>query len=251
MIVIWKTTDVSTNVRLNPDRNGGAMGANLSEVSRPGTAKFAAEPVATVYVVDGDDSVRESLEWLIRRAGWQATSFASAAGFLAYRRYPQPSCLLLDLTLPDANGLDVQEMLADHGEIPIIFISGYSDVPATVRAMKAGAVEFLVKPFRNDELLQAISRALEMSQVALREQARLESLRDRYASLSPRERQVLERVVSVSRSKRVAADLGITENTVKVHRSKVMRKMRANSLVDLANMASRLRVLTMQWGQDP
>ena len=251
MTVIWKTADVSTNARLNPHRNGGALGTTHSEVGRPPTAKFAAEPVATVYVVDGDDSVRESLEGLIRRAGWQATSFASAAGFLAYRRYPQPSCLLLDLTLPDANGLDVQEMLADHGEIPIIFISGYSDVPATVRAMKAGAVEFLVKPFRNDELLQAISRALEMSQVALREQARLESLRDRYASLSPRERQVLERVVSVSRSKRVAADLGITENTVKVHRSKVMRKMRANSLVDLANMASRLRVLTMQWGQDP
>lgn len=242
---------MSTNVRLNPDRNGGAMGTNLSEVSRPRNAKFVAEPVPAVYVVDGEDSVRESLEGLIRRAGWHATSFASAADFLAYRRYPQPSCLLLDLTLPDANGLDVQEMLADHGEIPIIFISGYSDVPATVRAMKAGAVEFLVKPFRNDELLQAISRALEMSQVALREQARLESLRDRYASLSPRERQVLERVVSVSRSKRVAADLGITENTVKVHRSKVMRKMRANSLVDLANMASRLRVLTMQWGQDP
>ena len=227
------------------------MGTNLSEVGRPRAAKFSPEPVATVYVVDGDDSVRESLEWLIRRAGWQATLFASAADFLAYPRYPQPSCLLLDLTLPDANGLDVQEMLADHGEIPIIFISGYGDVPATVRAMKAGAVEFLVKPFRDDELLQAIPRALEMSQVALREQARLESLRDRYASLSPRERQVLERVVSVSRSKRVAADLGITENTVKVHRSKVMRKMRANSLVDLANMASRLRVLTMQWGQDP
>ena len=227
------------------------MGKNLSEVSRPRAAKLPAEPVATVYVVDGDDCVRESLEWLIRRAGWQATSFASAADFLAYPRYPQPGCLLLDLTLPDANGLDVQEMLADHAEIPIIFISGYGDVPATVRAMKAGAVEFLVKPFRDDELLRAIPRALEMSQVALREQARLESLRDRYASLSPRERQVLERVVSVSRSKRVAADLGITENTVKVHRGKVMRKMRANSLVDLANMASSLRVLTGPWGQDP
>ena len=227
------------------------MGTNLSEVGRPRTEKFAPAPVATVYVVDGDDSVRESLEWLIRRAGWQVTSFASAADFLAYQRYPQPGCLLLDLTLPDANGLDVQEMLADHGEIPIIFISGYGDVPATVRAMKAGAVEFLVKPFPDDELLQAIPRALEISKVALCEQARLESLRDRYASLSPRERQVLERIVSVSRSKRVAADLGITENTVKVHRGKVMRKMRANSLVELANMASRLRVLTVQWGQEP
>ena len=227
------------------------MRTNLSEVGRPRISKFAAEPVATVYVVDSDDTVRESLQGLIRRAGWQATSFESAADFLAYRRYPQPGCLLLDLTLPDASGLDVQEMLADHGEIPIIFISGYSDVPATVRAMKAGAVEFLVKPFPDHELLRAISRALEMSKVALREQARLESLRDRYASLSPRERQVLERVVSVSRSKRVAAELGITEHTVKVHRGKVMRKMRANSLVDLANMASSLRVLSVQWGQDP
>lgn len=227
------------------------MGTNFSEVGRSRTAKFTPEPLAAVYVVDDDDSVRESLECLIRRAGWQAASFASAAEFLGYQRQALPSCLLLDLALPDINGLDVQQRLADHVEIPIIFISGYGDVPTTVRAMKAGALEFLVKPFRDDELLQAISRALEMSEAALREQARLESLRDRYASLSSRERQVLERIVCGCRSKRVAADLGITESTIKAHRGNVMRKMLANSLVELVDMALRLRILTVPWGQDP
>ena len=227
------------------------MAMNLSEVCRPRIGNLGAEPPSVVYVVDDDDSVRGALEWLIRRAGWRPTSFASAAQFLGYPRHPLPSCLLLDLTLPDLNGLDVQEMLADQVGMPIIFISGYGDVPTTVRAMKAGAVEFLLKPFRDEELLRAISRALEMSQAALREQARFESLRDRYASLSPRERQVLQRIVSGYLSKQVAGDLGITENTVKVHRSNLMRKMRAQSFVELVDMASRLRIPTVPWGEDP
>jgi FixJ family two-component response regulator len=227
------------------------MVTNLSEVGRPLPAKYTTEPMSVVYVVDDDDSVRGSLEWLIRRAGWQATSFASAAEFLSYRPSPLPSCLLLDLTLPDLNGLDVQEILADRVEMPIIFISGYGDVPTTVRAMKAGAIEFLVKPFCDNELLRAIPRALEMSKAALRDQARLESLRDRYASLSARERQVLERIVSGCLNKQVAADLGVTENTVKVHRCNLMRKMGARSVVELVYTASRLHIVTMPWGQDP
>lgn len=227
------------------------MAMNLSEVCRPRIGSLGAEPLSVVYVVDDDDSVRGALEWLIRRAGWRPASFASAAQFLGYRRHPLPSCLLLDLTLPDLNGLDVQEMLAGQVGVPIIFISGYGDVPTTVRAMKAGAVEFLLKPFRDKELLQAISRALEISQAALREQARLESLRDRYASLSPRERQILQRIVSGCLSKQVAGDLGITESTVKVHRSNLMRKMRAQSFVELVDMASRLRIPTVPWGEDP
>ena len=227
------------------------MAMNLSEVCRPRIGSLGAAPPSVVYVVDDDDSVRGALEWLIRRAGWRPTSFASAAQFLGYPRHPLPSCLLLDLTLPDLNGLDVQEMLADQVGMPIIFISGYGDVPTTVRAMKAGAVEFLLKPFRDEELLRAISRALEMSQAALREHARLESLRDRHASLSPRECQVLQRIVSGNLSKQVAGDLGITENTVKVHRSNLMRKMRAQSFVELVDMASRLRIPTVPWGEDP
>jgi FixJ family two-component response regulator len=156
----------------------------------------------------------------------------------------------LDLTLPDLNGLEVQEVLADHGEMPIIFISGYGDVPTTVQAMRAGAVEFLVKPFRDDVLLRAIPRALEMSESALRKRARLESLRDRYACVSPRERQVLERILSGCLNKQAAADLGITENTVKAHRSNLMRKMRAHSFVELVDMAATLRIFTVPWRQD-
>lgn len=223
---------------------------SVSGVGQSRTSRPVAEPAPVVYVVDDDDSVRGSLEWLIRRAGWQPTSFASATEFLGYRRCPIPSCLLLDLTLPDLNGLEVQEVLADHGEMPIIFISGYGDVPTTVQAMRAGAVEFLVKPFRDDVLLRAIPRALEMSESALRKRARLESLRDRYACVSPRERQVLERILSGCLNKQAAADLGITENTVKAHRSNLMRKMRAHSFVELVDMAATLRIFTVPWRQD-
>jgi FixJ family two-component response regulator len=200
-----------------------------------------------VYVVDDDDSDRASLEWLIRRAGWQPNLFATAGEFLAYPRCPTPSCLLLDVSLPDLSGLDVQEMLAGQKEVPIIFMTGHGDVPTTVRAMKAGAVEFLVKPFCDDELMRAIPRALEISASALRDQARLNVLHARYSDLSPREREVIERIVSGQLNKHVALDLGITENTVKVHRFNVMRKMRADSFADLLEMASRLRISPGRW----
>jgi len=185
-----------------------------------------------VYVVDDDDSDRASLEWLIRRAGWQPNSFATAGEFLAYPRCPTPSCLLLDVSLP---------------EVPIIFMTAHGDVPTTVRAMKAGAVEFLVKPLCDDELLRAIPLALEISAGALRDQARLQVLHSRYSYLTPREREVMERIVSGQLNKQVALDLGITEGTIKVHRFNVMRKMRAASFADLVEMASRLRISPGRW----
>jgi len=220
---------------------------NLSEANLEPAPRQKSGEKPVVYVVDDDDSVRVSLEWLIRRAGWQPNSFAYAAEFLAYPRSPLPSCLLLDVTLPDLSGLDVQEMLAGRGEVPIIFMTGYGDVPTTVRAMKAGAVEFLVKPLCDDELLRAIRRALELSTSALRDQARLKVLHSRYSYLSPREREVMERIVSGQLNKQVALDLGITENTVKVHRFNVMRKMRADSFVDLIEMAARLHISPGRW----
>lgn len=215
---------------------------NLSEANRSYSSRYAPDKKPIVYVLDDDDSVRESLEFLIRRAGWQPSSFASAEEFLAHPRCPMPSCLLLDLTLPDLGGLEVQELLAGQGEVPIIFITGYGDVPTTVRAMKAGAMEFLLKPFCDDELLSAIPRAFEISANALRERAKLEALRGRYASLSPREREVMAFVVFRRLSKRVAVELGITVNTVKVHRCNLMRKMQADSFAELADMAARLGV---------
>jgi FixJ family two-component response regulator len=220
---------------------------NLSEAKlRPALRQESGEqPI--VYVVDDDDSVRVSLEWLIRRAGWQPNSFGNAGEFLAYGRCPVPSCLLLDVTLPDLSGLDVQEMLAGRAEVPIIFMTRHGDVPTTVRAMKAGAVEFLVKPLCDDELLRAIPLALEISSGALRDQARLKVLHSRYSYLTPREREVMERIVSGQLNKQAALDLGITENTVKVHRFNVMRKMRADSFADLVEMASRLRISPGRW----
>ena len=220
---------------------------NLSEANlRPALRQESGEqPI--VYVVDDDDSVRVSLEWLIRQAGWQPNSFATAGEFLAYPRCPTPGCLLLDVSLRDLSGLDVQEMLAGRGEVPIIFMTRCGDVPTTVRAMKAGAVEFLVKPLRDDELLKAIPLALEISAVALRDQARLKVLHSRYSYLTPREREVMERIASGQLNKQVALDLRITEGTIKVHRFNVMRKMRADSFVDLVEMAARLRIAPRRW----
>ena len=220
---------------------------NLSEANlRPALRQESGEqPI--VYVVDDDDSVRVSLEWLIRQAGWQPNSFATAGEFLAYPRCPTPGCLLLDVSLRDLSGLDVQEMLAGRGEVPIIFMTRCGDVPTTVRAMKAGAVEFLVKPLRDDELLKAIPLALEISAGALRDQARLKVLHSRYSYLTPREREVMERIVSGQLNKQVALDLRITEGTIKVHRFNVMRKMRADSFVDLVEMAARLRISPRRW----
>jgi FixJ family two-component response regulator len=193
-----------------------------------------------VYVVDDDVSVRESLELLIKNAGWQPEIFASAQDFLSRPRVAVPSCLVLDVALPGLNGLELQQQLADRTDMPIIFITGYGDVPMTVRAMKAGAVEFLTKPFRDDVLLNAIRGAIERSRAALRLDSEMRTLRNCYESLTPREREVMALVVSGLLNKQVGGELGISEITVKAHRGQVMRKMQADSLPDLVTMAARL-----------
>jgi FixJ family two-component response regulator len=199
-----------------------------------------------VFVVDDDVSVRESLELMIRWAGWQPETFASAREFLSHPRVLAPSCLVLDVNLPDLNGLDLQKRVAgDRVDMPIIFITGYGDVPMTVQAMKAGAVEFLMKPFSDDVLLNAIRHAIERSKTALGHEADIRSLRDCYASLSRREREVMTLVVTGLLNKQVGFELGISEITVKAHRGKVMRKMKADSLPDLVTMAAKLRLAPM------
>jgi FixJ family two-component response regulator len=198
-----------------------------------------AQPV--VLVVDDDVSVRESLELLIRFAGWECETFASAAQFLERPRAAGPSCLVLDVRLPDLNGLDLQQRVAaERGDMPIIFITGYGDVPMTVKAMKAGAVEFLTKPFGDEALLSAISGAIDRSACALGREAELHRLRRAYASLSRRECEVMALVVSGRLNKQAAAELGVSEITVKAHRGHLMRKMQADSLAHLVNIAGRL-----------
>jgi FixJ family two-component response regulator len=193
-----------------------------------------------VFVVDDDISVRESLELLLRNAGWQAETFASAREFLSRPRATVPCCLVLDVTLPGLNGLELQQRLVERSEMPIIFITGYGDVPMSVRAMKAGAVEFLTKPFDDQVLLDAIRHAIERSRDALRQQTDLQRLRSCYDALTPREREVMSLVVSGLLNKQVGGELGISEITVKAHRGQVMRKMKADSLADLVTMAARL-----------
>jgi len=193
-----------------------------------------------VFVVDDDVSVRESLEALIENAGWRTKTFATALDFLAHCRDTSPRCLVLDVSLPGLSGLDLQHRLGDRRDLPIIFITGHGDIPMSVQAMKAGAVEFLTKPFSDDVLLAAIRRAIESSSTALDRESEVEQLRRAFASLSPRERQVMTHVVSGRLNKQVGGELGISVITVKAHRGRVMRKMNADSLADLVRMAAAL-----------
>ena len=194
-----------------------------------------------VFVVDDDISVRESLQLLIQCEGWHPQTFASAQEFLDRPRSLVPSCLVLDVSLPGLNGLDLQKRVAvERPDMPIIFITGYGDVPTTVQAMKAGAVEFLTKPFSDDVLLSAIRNAIERSKTALGHEAEMQGLRDRYESLTRREREVMALVVSGLLNKQVGGELGISEITVKAHRGQVMQKMKADSLADLVKIAGRL-----------
>jgi FixJ family two-component response regulator len=196
-----------------------------------------------VFVVDDDLSVRGALDLLIRSQGWQPETFASAEEFLARPRSCTPCCLVLDVTLPALNGLDLQRLVSvDRTEMPIIFITGYGDVPMTVQAMKAGAVEFLTKPFSSEVLLRAVRQALERSAAAIEREEGMRSLRDSHASLTPREREVMALVISGLLNKQVGGELGISEITVKSHRGQVMRKMSADSLADLVNMGAKLHL---------
>ena len=198
----------------------------------------------TVFIVDDDESVRESLESLIVQAGWHAKLFDSAGAFLAHQREAVPSCLVLDVGLPDLNGLELQKRLASGPDLPVIIITGRGDIPMTVRAMKAGAVEFLTKPFRSKILLDAIQSALERSRDSLAEEQDLRGLHTRYDTLSARERQVMALVVRGHLNKQIAFELALSEITVKVHRGRLMRKLAADSLAELVTMAARLGIPT-------
>ncbi len=231
---------------MNTKRDGG-FGAVPHRAGRAASgcsieAAATQDGAAIVFVVDDDVSVRESLELLIGSAGWRPETFHSAQEFLSRPPAALPSCLVLDVRLPGLNGLELQRQLAQRTELPIIFITGHGDVPMTVQAMKAGAVEFLTKPFRDDVLLDAIRGALERSSAALRLESELRALGARHESLTLREREVMALVVSGLANKQVGAHLGISEITVKAHRGRVMSKMSAASLAELVTMAARLGI---------
>jgi FixJ family two-component response regulator len=216
--------------------------ATIPRLSSMSSATPVANP--TVFIVDDDISVRESLQALVADAGWRPEVFASAEEFLARPPEAAPGCLVLDVGLPDLNGLELQKRIAGRPDLPIIFITGHGDVPMTVQAMKAGAVEFLTKPFGPEVLLSAIDGAIERSRASLAQEADLQVLRDRYETLTARERQVLEHVVRGQLNKQVGFELGISEITVKIHRGQVMRKMAASSFAELVNMAAHLGFAT-------
>jgi FixJ family two-component response regulator len=205
-------------------------------------SRLSSATTPIVFIVDDDISVRESLESLVLSGGWQAETFASAKDFLDRPRVVAPSCLILDVHLPDLSGLDLQKRVVDRVDMPLIFITGCGDVPTTVQAMKAGALEFLTKPYLGEVVLAAIENAIARSRAALARQAKVMSIRDHYASLSRREREVMALVVSGRLNKQVGGELGISEITVKAHRAQVMRKMRADSLADLVRIATRLEI---------
>ena len=212
------------------------------EAGREPSTPAIAGATPVVCVVDDDVSVRESLELLILSCGWRPETFASAEEFLERSPIDSPSCLILDVTLPNLNGLDLQNRIVDRTDMPIIFITGYGDVPTTVQAMKAGAMEFLTKPFVDEVLQAAIRQAIARSRNALAHEAQLQVYRDAQASLTPRERETMALVVSGLLNKQIAAELGISEITVKAHRGRVMRKMQADSLADLVRAAAALDV---------
>ncbi|HEV2398182.1 MAG TPA: response regulator [Candidatus Sulfotelmatobacter sp.] len=219
----------------------------MSAASAPRQSKSSSRSAGSiVFVVDDDISVRESLELFIQSVGLRVETFASAQDFLSRPRALDPSCLVLDVSLPGLNGLGLQKRVAvERADMPIIFITGHGNVPTTVEAMKAGAVEFLTKPFDNDVLLTAIRGALERSRVALIDEAELLVLRECYASLTPREREVMSLVVSGLLNKQVGGELGISEITVKAHRGQVMQKMKASSFADLVKMTAKLRLTSV------
>lgn len=213
-----------------------------ADKSQGGSAIGTPEPRPVVYVVDDDVSLRESLQAIVAESGFHPEVFASAQEFLSHSRLPLPGCLILDVSLPDLNGLEVQRLMGtDQTALPIVFITGHGDIPMSVQAMKAGATEFLTKPFSPEALLAAVVSAIERSRASLVEQRILQTLKDRQQTLSRREREVMALVIQGQLNKQVAATLGISEITVKAHRGKVMRKMKARTLADLLTMAARLR----------